>query len=103
MTTIDVWRSANGELTLIMTGMITAPTIVDQGIGARVTLEPAVLEQHALSTTVVSALGRPGNAWMGTLPLAPDATEARLTIEVDEQRQQGVVRWPTVDSTPSVH
>jgi hypothetical protein len=103
MTTIDVWRNSNGELTLVMTGVTTAPTIVDQGTGASVTLEPAVLDHNAFSVTVVSALGRPNNAWMGTLPLAPDATEAHLSIDVDGQHQQGVVRWPTVESTLFVH
>jgi hypothetical protein len=102
MMSLAVWRSANGKLMLVMTGVTAAPTIVDQGSKASVTLEPAVLDHNAFSVTVVSALGRPNNAWIGTLPLAPDATEAHLSIDVDGQRQQGVVRWP-VDSTPSVH
>jgi hypothetical protein len=103
MITIDVWRNANGKLMLVMTGVATAPVVVNQDNKASVTLEPAVLDHNAFSVTIVSALGRPANAWMGTLPLAPDATEAQLMIEVDEQRQQAVVRWPTVESTPSVH
>jgi hypothetical protein len=103
MTTVDVLRSAKGELTVILTGPATAPTVVDQGSGVSVMLEPAVLDSTAMSITVVSALGRPGNAWFGTLPIAPGATEARLEIDVDGHRRQCVARWPTVEQMPSVH
>jgi hypothetical protein len=93
MNTLDVFRSARGELTVIMTGQTSPPTVIDRDTGASVTLEPAVLDNHPLSTTIVSAWGRPGNAWMGTLPSTPGASAVRLEIDVDGYRQRCVVHW----------
>jgi hypothetical protein len=94
-TTLDVFRSrCRDELMVVMTGPATAPTVVDQDTGTSVTLEPMVLDNTGFTITIASAFGRPAEAWMGSLPIAPDAPEARLEIAMDGHYQHCIVHWP---------
>jgi hypothetical protein len=94
-TTLDVFRShRRDELTVIMTGPATAPIVVDRDTGTSVTLEPMVLDNTGFTMTIASAFGRPAEAWMGSLPIAPEAAAAHLEILVDGYCQYCIVRWP---------
>jgi hypothetical protein len=95
LTTLDVFRSRRrAELTVLMTGPTTAPTVVDQDTGTSITLEPMIIQNTGFTVTIVSAFGRPVDAWVGSLPIAPDALEVRLEIAMDSHCQRCVVHWP---------
>jgi hypothetical protein len=95
LTTLDVFRSRRrDELMVVVTGPAVAPTVVNQATGTSVTLEPAVLNDTGFTLTLASAFGRPAEAWMGSLPIAPDAPEAHLEIAMDGYCQYCIVRWP---------
>jgi hypothetical protein len=94
LTTLDVFRSwRRGEITVLVTGPATAPTVVDRDTGTSTTLEPMVLDNTGFTITLASAFGRPTDAWMGSLPIAPEATAARLEILVGEYCRHCIVRW----------
>jgi hypothetical protein len=95
LTTLGVFRSRHrDELTVVMTGPTMAPTVVDRDTGTSVTLEPMVFDHTGFAIMLASAFGRPAEAWMGTLPIAPEATEARLEILVDGHCQRCTADWP---------
>jgi hypothetical protein len=95
LTTLDVFRSHHrDEIVVLMTGQASAPTVVDRDTGARVTLEPMVLVDNAILFTIVPASGRPADAWTGSLPITPGASETRLEVIMDGCCQRCVVRWP---------
>jgi hypothetical protein len=94
LTTLDVFRSRrHDELMVVMTGPATAPTVVDRDTGMSVTLEPMIIQNTGFTMTIVSAFGRPAEAWMGTLLINPDALEVRLEIDMDGHYQHCIVRW----------
>jgi hypothetical protein len=105
MHTIDCLRSATtGELTLIATGMTTAPIAIDLATGASVTLHPAQINADLASLGVASVISTPtsppGDVWWADLPIDKDRPEARLAVVVDGVVRNVTARWPVPEPEP---
>ena len=99
MQTLDCWRSnSTGELTVICTGMSTAPIAIDLETGASVAMRPAwahtELARFGIASVSRAVHGCVGNAWWGDLPIAKDRTEARLALVTDNVVRNFTARWP---------
>ena len=105
MQTLDCWRSnSTGELTVICTGMSTAPIAIDLETGASVAMRPAWAHTDLARFGIASVSSAPhscrGNAWWGDLPIGPDRTEARLALVIDGAVQNFTARWPEPEPEP---
>jgi hypothetical protein len=101
MQTIDCMRSTN-ELTVICTGILTAPVAIDLETGAGVTLNPAQVNADLARFGIasLSSASNPSDAWWGALPMARERTEARLALVIDGVVQKVTARWPEPEPVP---
>jgi hypothetical protein len=105
MHTIDCFRSGStGELTVICTGMTTAPVAIDLETGTSVTLHPAQvnadLARFGVASVISTPHSSPGDAWWADLPIDKDRTQARLALMIDGVVQNVTARWPEPEPKP---
>mgnify|MGYP003398769761 CR=1 FL=1 len=105
MQTLDCWRSnRTGELTVICTGMATAPIAIDLETGTSVVMCPAwahtELARFGIASVSSAVHGCTGNAWWADLPIDKDRTEARLALVTDNVVRNFTARWPEPEPEP---
>ena len=99
---LDCFRTGDGQLTVVATGMHAAPSVVNLDTGEAVVLRPARIETTAgISFNICDAFSHRANAWRGELASDPARNEVELSAVADGQVFRGTVRWPVRQPEPA--